>query len=587
MFDSKQFIYNKNKPNNDLMSFHKDKFKDPLLELLQSDDLNKNKELSDSLITYIDDISDEGIKLWCIESLTLLRDLENLENNLSKWEFLALDHTIQLEIENNRKGINNNARQAGISLKEVIVLSNRSNMKKATADEVLNQSEKIKSLLLDNKVKIDESIERAKKVSKNARLLISDAGTIMVKLTMRIVKLAKYLDQQVNIGYSKAKLIKIGIDVETILIENNELLEGFNFDGYRDYINETLDDIFNAVTKNNTKLLWNALRKFNTAEKTFEKLLQKSKSKLKHKHKHKHKNKHKHSHTHSDDDSHKIKHKHKHKHIEKSDEKNSSSDKISVSSPTLSEVKSKNLSDVDSSKTLVNGGDYQDNTNKNVLTKISARETFKDDDSLLRSNIGNYMPELLAKFKKGDDISGNSEDESKDEKIETQDSSSEKAKSEIIIDDKHVKPPSLITNLWSSFYQPVVFHNSNIPLKETKTIEYNNEIDDDDDDDVENNKATEKNSIKLIENDVNSDDNKLTEKNSNKLIELVELQALETKVKLSESTMQLNEMENNLEKQESTFKKPTVSEMPRLANLLNHRPITGTSGKILNILNNK
>ena len=51
--------------------------------------------------------------------------------------------------------------------------------------------------------------------------------------------------------------------------------------------------------------------------------------------------------------------------------------------------------------------------------------------------------------------------------------------------------------------------------------------------------------------------------------------------------MQLNEMENNLERQESTFKKPTVSEMPRLANLLNHRPIAGTSGKILNILNNK
>lgn len=387
-------------------------FADPLITLLHSKNLNKDKELRDTLCEYIDEITDTEIKKWCIDSLTLLRDLEKIETQLDQWEFHTLDFTLEINTTNNKQGN-----------------SIRTNL----ANRVLEKSNILRNLLFDQKDQINLTINRSKKLSTNVKKIISDSGTILIELTLRIVKLSKLLDEKVTIGYSRAKLTIIGSELKKLVTLHPGIIDNEIILNYTKFVDNLLNQLNTAVEHNDTVGLWESVGIIGDVEKMFESMKQTTSMADK-------ENENNDTNSSGNNES-KVK------------EENNFNDSIDVESASLKESEIIN-NGLKTDKTLIdseieeeNKDDIQDSKS---LSNVSAKEIFSNDDDLIRTNISDHIPELMQAF---NDDKIKKEVKIHQNKIDEKDKGNEK---EIKVDENvktgyfsYFKPSIL-----NAFYQP-------------------------------------------------------------------------------------------------------------------------------------
>ena len=370
-------------------------YADPLMTLLHSSDLNRDKQLSETLYEYIDDISDIELKKWCIDSLTVLRNLEKIETQLDQWEFHTLDFTLEVnsQLQNTYSSSSSASSTAGSGENDSI--------RRKLARRVLDKSVKLRDLLSQQKEGIDSSISRARNLSATSPAkVITDAGTILIELTLRIVKLGKHLDEQVTVGFSRAKLTIIGSELKKLVTSDPYIIDKDVVQNYTTFVNNLLNQLNMAVAHNDTVVLWESVAIIGDVEKMFESM-KRNTSMATNKEK-----KPQGRETHTD----------RKQEQEAEQGLGGEGDGNGAKSPSLHDFSPEDV-EIDSSPIVENSGlssdsgintdttlvnsewnIYGDAKKEGAMTHISAKEIFHDDNDLIRTKITEHIPELIQAF---------------------------------------------------------------------------------------------------------------------------------------------------------------------------------------------
>ncbi|GMM28589.1 hypothetical protein DAMA08_013050 [Martiniozyma asiatica (nom. inval.)] len=235
-------------------------YSDPLINLLHSPNLNKEKDLSNELLTYIEDIEDKKIKQWCIDALTVLRDLEKIEFKLHGWETQTLDFKLSM---------NENSSDLSISKSK-----STKDIKLQLAKRVLDLSLSLHEQLNDLSDELLLSVDRARSLSPIQ--IISDPGTILTELVLRLTKLKEGVFKEVSVVYSRAKLTIIGCQLEDMLktpnanIGGNASIDSVVVKNYKQFVNNLLMQIDDAVSDGDTVGLMECIALVGDIERMFE-----------------------------------------------------------------------------------------------------------------------------------------------------------------------------------------------------------------------------------------------------------------------------------------------------------------------------
>ena len=242
-------------------------YQDPILTLVQDSNLNRDHAKSSQLIKLIREISERKLNKLCSTCFVILQTLDKIQLKFKSWEFLSLDYNSDTHFVNNDDKIK--IFNTGVADK-VIVACTELNIKM---------------------VKISSDIDLVSKLSKllSVKDLMSDEGTILTSLLLRIIKSKNEIIEELSIFYSKAKLILIGRDLE-ILNEGvgvgtgvggseSDFNEGeADYDEEKDTINyyktfivELLRQLNDAILANDFDAKYECLAVINDLEKMFEK----------------------------------------------------------------------------------------------------------------------------------------------------------------------------------------------------------------------------------------------------------------------------------------------------------------------------
>ncbi|KAG7890621.1 hypothetical protein KL905_001040 [Ogataea polymorpha] len=229
-------------------------YTDPLINLLKDTQLNKDKSKSDELIRHINSINDHEIKTWCIQSFEILKDLETIELKIYNWEFQALE----------------------FKLSQSLILDEEDQKKRtfnsSLARKVANNCLELHKNLQQLGIEIDEVNSGARFMTPLQR--ISDPGTILTELMLRVMKLRSSLIDQVSIHYSKAKLVNIGIDLENLIYEEEDRKYGDITEetviNYKLFINNLLQQINDYISTGDTIGVVECISIVTEVEKMFE-----------------------------------------------------------------------------------------------------------------------------------------------------------------------------------------------------------------------------------------------------------------------------------------------------------------------------
>lgn len=230
-------------------------FTDPLLELLKDPNLNKEKEKSQKLVKYIDEIEDKKIKSWCIEAFEILRDLEKIEVKINNWEFQTLDFNISVD---------------SVMTNEQDVKRRKFNLE--VAKRVAKHCLDFHKILGDLGGEIDELSIFSKKLSPVQK--ISDPGTILTELNLRVIKLQNVLADQISIHYSRARLVNIGMSMGE-LVENDDskspksAINDATIKNYKKFVNKLLQQLNGSVRSGDTIGAMECIAIVNDVEKMF------------------------------------------------------------------------------------------------------------------------------------------------------------------------------------------------------------------------------------------------------------------------------------------------------------------------------
>jgi len=224
-----------------------DVYEDPILKLAKDPNLNKEKEKTKELIHIIHSfpLTERKVSKLCQLSLTILQSLEKIELNLKNWAFLSLDINSENHFnkDNNEdiKNFNNN-----VSLK------------------VLNNCNEFNRKL--NKISVDLDY-----ITKSLRTLtpleyILDSGTLLTSLTLRNIRLKDEISDKITIAYLKAKLITIGTDLETMLVDDEDNSTAVT---YKNFVVSLLKQLNNAIEMEDTSAKYECLAVINDMEQMF------------------------------------------------------------------------------------------------------------------------------------------------------------------------------------------------------------------------------------------------------------------------------------------------------------------------------
>lgn len=217
-------------------------YTDLIISLVQDPNLSKDKCKSSELIRLIHEISERRINRLCSTSFIILQELENIQLKFKSWEFLSLDFNSDNHFSNDDNNIKDF--NAGVANKVI-------------------------SACTDLNVKIAKISSDIDLISKNSRTLspkdlMSDAGTMLTSLLLRIIKLKNDVVEQLSISYSKARLIIIGEELEMWEDENTVMY-------YKSFIVALLQQLNDAVEQGDGDAKYECLAVINDLEKMFEK----------------------------------------------------------------------------------------------------------------------------------------------------------------------------------------------------------------------------------------------------------------------------------------------------------------------------
>ncbi|VEU23722.1 DEKNAAC105039 [Brettanomyces naardenensis] len=232
-------------------------YTDPLLELLKDPNLNKEKEKVQQLVEYIDEIEDSKLKSWCIEAFEILRDLEKIEVKINNWEFQTLDFNISVDS----------------------IMANEQDLKRRKfnlelAKRVSKHCLELHRLLSELSLEIDELSTYSKRLT--ALQKISDPGTILTELNLRVIRLQDLLTDEISIHYSRARLVNIGISLEDLVNKGEDGSDdnsgGINNEtvrNYKEFVNNLLQQLNGCVASNDTIGAMECIAIVNDVEKMF------------------------------------------------------------------------------------------------------------------------------------------------------------------------------------------------------------------------------------------------------------------------------------------------------------------------------
>lgn len=162
-------------------------FKDPILSLIRDPNLNKDQAKSNQIINLIQEISERRLNKLCSSTYVILQTLDKIQLKFKSWEFLSLDYNSNTHFE---------------SVDDKIKIFNT-----GVADKVIQACTELNFKM----VKIATDIDLISKSSRTLSVLdlISDEGTMLTSLLLRVIKLKDEIVEQLSVSYSKAKLILV------------------------------------------------------------------------------------------------------------------------------------------------------------------------------------------------------------------------------------------------------------------------------------------------------------------------------------------------------------------------------------------
>ncbi|EEQ36617.1 hypothetical protein CLUG_00740 [Clavispora lusitaniae ATCC 42720] len=208
-------------------------YDDPILTLARDANLNKEKGKTAKLLSMIQGfpIAERKVSRLCNLSLSILQALEKIDLNLKNWAFMSLD------------------------------INSTNHFDNANPDEIkifnTNVSLRVISSCQELTVKLNKITADIDFITNASRSLspieyISDSGTLLTTLTLRSIKLKDELRDKVTIAYSKAKLITIGSDLESMLADNpND--ESATVASYKQFVVSLLNQLNKAIEVDNTE----------------------------------------------------------------------------------------------------------------------------------------------------------------------------------------------------------------------------------------------------------------------------------------------------------------------------------------------
>lgn len=223
-------------------------FEDPILNLSRDPDLNRTPHKKALLKSTIENFSpaERKVSNLCKSSVTILRVLEEIELNLKNWAFLSLD-------------INSNNHFDTSNDEEIRSFNT------GVAVKVLKDCEEFNRKLHRLSMDID-------RISKEVQLLsyteyILDSGTLLLSLILRIVRLKDKVTEKVKVAYLKAKLIKIGTDLESLVASEEE---EFTVKMYKKFVVSLLAQLNDAVNSEDVSSTYECFAVILDLEKMFE-----------------------------------------------------------------------------------------------------------------------------------------------------------------------------------------------------------------------------------------------------------------------------------------------------------------------------
>ncbi|GMG52207.1 unnamed protein product [Ambrosiozyma monospora] len=262
-------------------------YSDPLIQLLKDPNLNKEKEKTKELIQIINEITDVQVKAWCIESFEILRDLEKIELKLNNWEFQTLDFNLEIQTKELQKKQLLQQQQTSSPKKQrspdSVFAAESEELEKRKinselAKRVSNHCLELHKLLAELSIEIDELNSFNRQMSPLQR--ISDPGTILTELSLRVIKLKNTLSDEISIHYSKARLVTIGIALEKLIDDEDRTSSADSDDdgviteetvnNYKNFINNLLLQLNECVSNGDTIGAMECISIVNDVEKMFE-----------------------------------------------------------------------------------------------------------------------------------------------------------------------------------------------------------------------------------------------------------------------------------------------------------------------------
>ncbi|RLV95369.1 hypothetical protein JA1_000906 [Spathaspora sp. JA1] len=218
-------------------------YHDPIISLVQDPNLNKDHDKSTQLIRLIQNITERKVSKLCSSAFIIFQTLEKLQLKFKSWEFLSLDYNSDYHFEN----IDDQIKQFNTGVADKVLVA------------CLEMNIKI--------VKISSDIDYISKSSRTLTPLdlISDSGTMLTSLILRIIKLKNEITEQLTVSYSKAKLIAIGQELE-VMDEDESTVET-----YKSFIVSLLRQLNEAIEMGDFEAKYECLAVINDMEQMFEK----------------------------------------------------------------------------------------------------------------------------------------------------------------------------------------------------------------------------------------------------------------------------------------------------------------------------
>jgi hypothetical protein len=220
-------------------------YEDPILKLIQDPNLNHDRAKTAQLNNIINSfgLTERRISKLCQTSLSILQTLEKINLKFRSWEFMSLDFNSDNHFNesNQIKSFNN-----------------------LLADKIITTCNELQLKVQ----KISYDLDYLTKSSKNLSPMeyISDSGTLFTSILLRAIKLKNEVVESLTVSYSKAKLMIIGKELESML----EFDQDSTLSSYKTFIISLMKQLNSSIEQQDSESKYECLAVISDMESMFE-----------------------------------------------------------------------------------------------------------------------------------------------------------------------------------------------------------------------------------------------------------------------------------------------------------------------------